>query len=80
MPYGREILLRNVKYALRRMDLFHFTENKAFYFTISQEIISHRTKIDISLIKKCFRKHFFIFIHIKLFILKKAIYFFKKRK
>ena len=52
MPYGREILLRNVKYALRRMDLFHFTENKAFYFTISQEIISHRTKRDISLIKK----------------------------
>ena len=35
IPFGREILLRNVKYALRRVikDLFHFTENEAFYFT-----------------------------------------------
>ena len=32
MPYGREILLRNVKYALRRVDLFHFTESVSFLF------------------------------------------------
>ena len=32
MPFGREILLRNVKYALRRVDLFHFTENFSFLF------------------------------------------------
>ena len=32
MPYGREILLRNMKYALWRVDLFHFTENFSFLF------------------------------------------------
>ena len=30
--FVREILLRNVKYALRRVDLFHFTENFSFLF------------------------------------------------
>ena len=28
----REILLRNMKYALRRVDLFHFTESISFLF------------------------------------------------
>ena len=30
--FVREILLRNVKYALRRVDLFHFTESVSFLF------------------------------------------------
>ena len=32
MHFVREILLRNVKYALRRVDLFHFTESVSFLF------------------------------------------------
>jgi len=32
IPFGREILLRNMKYALRRVDLFHFTESGSFQF------------------------------------------------
>ena len=32
MHFVREILLRNVKYALRRVDLFHFTESDSFLF------------------------------------------------
>jgi len=32
MHFMREILLRNVKYALRRVDLFHFTESESFLF------------------------------------------------
>ena len=50
-PFGREILLRNMKYALRRVikDLFYFTENEVFYFTISQTLF-HINEVDISLI------------------------------
>ena len=32
MHFVREILLRNVKYALRRVDLFYFTESDSFLF------------------------------------------------
>ena len=32
MHFVREILLSNVKYALRRVDLFHFTESACFLF------------------------------------------------
>ena len=36
IPYGREILLRNVKYALRRVRIYFISQKAlAFYFTIS---------------------------------------------
>ena len=50
MHFVREILLRNVKYALRRVDLFHFTENEVFYFTIYEvNYFTSSFKRDISL-------------------------------
>ena len=43
-----EILLRNVKYAFRRMDLFHFTESVSFLFHICPKAnISLTNKIEI---------------------------------
>ena len=50
MPYGREILLRNVKYALRRVDLFHFTESDSFLFHNLRSKLFHINEVDISLI------------------------------
>ena len=50
MPFGREILLRNVKYALRRVDLFHFTESDSFLFHNLQSKLFHINEVDISLI------------------------------
>ena len=52
MPYGREILLRNVKYTLRRVDLFHFTESDSFLFHNLRSKLFHINKVDISQIKK----------------------------
>ncbi len=49
MPYGREILLRNVKYALRRVDLFHFTESGSFLFHNFRRKLFHINEVDISL-------------------------------
>ena len=55
MPYGREILLRNVKYALRRVDLFHFTESDSFLFHNLRSKLFHINEVDISLIdRQCF--------------------------
>ena len=51
MPYGHEILLRNVKYALRRVDLFHFTESVSFLFHNLRSKLFHINKVDISQIK-----------------------------
>ena len=50
MPFGREILLRNVKYALRRVDLFHFTESDSFLFHNLRSKLFHINEVDISLI------------------------------
>ncbi len=49
MPFGREILLRNVKYALRRVDLFHFTESVSFLFHNLRSKLFHINEVDISL-------------------------------
>ena len=38
MPFGREILLRNVKYAFRRMDLFHICPKANISLTNKIEI------------------------------------------
>ena len=48
MPFWREILLRNVKYALRRVDLFHFTESDSFLFHNLRSKLFHINKFDIS--------------------------------
>ena len=51
MPFGREILLCNVKYALRRVikDLFYFTENDSFLFHNLRSKLFHINEVDISL-------------------------------
>ena len=48
IPFGREILLCNVKYALRRVDLFHFTESASFLFHNFCKKLFHINEVDIS--------------------------------
>jgi len=49
IPFGREILLRNVKYACGVFDLFHFTESDSFLFHDFCKKLFHINEVDISL-------------------------------
>ena len=49
MPFGREILLCNVKYALRRVNLLYFTESDSFLFHNLRSKLFHINEVDISL-------------------------------
>ena len=52
MHFVREILLRNVKYALRCVNLFHFTESGNFLFHNLLSKLFHINGVDILLIDK----------------------------